>query len=401
MTGGRDLAQVKETANFEHILRHFGVKVRGRGKQRMALCPFHAETKPSCSIHVERNVFHCFGCGAKGSVLDFVARIENVSILDAAARTEQICGVRREAPATSRATKDAGKNTHDPNPTRPLQPLPFRLRLDPSHPYLTGRGISPELATTFGLGCCRGESPLQGWICIPIHDEHGALVAYAGPPMTCRVAFRNTSCRADSKRSCATAPRADGLVQRRIVPRAPAVPDDLGRHHHAGVRRDSGPKLAMHWGCRSAPSVRAATHHADSVAVFTVIPPPSPDGKLLWQRREHQTRSSKAIHLPGGSRRFAHHSDGRRGPTCMGKGSSLGTGRSTVGQASGGSHHSRPTSRQAHGASSGVVVWRFQLVVGAVRSTGSDQAAAAGLQLLVRQSRGSVPRSASRPQRQG
>ena len=64
----------------------------------MALCPFHADTKPSCSIHLERKVFHCFGCGAKGSVLDFVARIENVSIAEAAARVEEICGLRNEAP---------------------------------------------------------------------------------------------------------------------------------------------------------------------------------------------------------------------------------------------------------------------------------------------------------------
>jgi DNA primase len=156
------------------------VKFVGQGKQRMALCPFHADRKPSCSVHLERNVFHCFGCGAQGSVLDFVARIENVSILDAAGRIKGICGIRSEAPAIRQSSAHVRQRSSGRNPAPPLQPLPFRLKLDPSHPYLSARGINPELAGTFGVGYCSAKTALQGWICIPIHDERGMLVAYAG-----------------------------------------------------------------------------------------------------------------------------------------------------------------------------------------------------------------------------
>jgi DNA primase len=174
-----DLARVKSEASLEQILRHYGVKIAGRGKQRMALCPFHQDSKPSCSVNLGRNVFHCFGCDAQGSVLDFVARIENISILAAAARVKNICALSHNRPQTSRATTEMNRKSGDPG--LPLRPLPFRLKLDPSHPYLVGRGIDPELAAIFGLGYCRcGGTPLQGWICIPIHDEQGSLVAYAG-----------------------------------------------------------------------------------------------------------------------------------------------------------------------------------------------------------------------------
>jgi DNA primase len=178
MTGlAPDLARVKSNASFEQILRHYGVKFVGRGKQRMALCPFHADTKPSCSLHLERKLFHCFGCGAKGSVLDFVAEIEKVSILEAAERVKHLCRIRRETEAPLRqATRDRrDEDFFD----QPLQPLPFRLSLDPSHPYLAGRGISPELAATFGLGYC-SRGTMRGRICIPIHDQRGVLVAYTG-----------------------------------------------------------------------------------------------------------------------------------------------------------------------------------------------------------------------------
>ena len=61
-----DLSRVKTEASFEQILDRYGVKLLGAGAKRMALCPFHKDTKPSCSIHLERKIFHCFGCGARG-----------------------------------------------------------------------------------------------------------------------------------------------------------------------------------------------------------------------------------------------------------------------------------------------------------------------------------------------
>jgi DNA primase len=182
MTRLVDFARVKAEASFEQILERYGVRIGGRGKKRMALCPFHPDTKPSCSIHLGRNVFYCFGCGAKGSVLDFVARIENVSIADAAARVQEICGLRSEplASQTYGARADTRESNHGRAPASPLPPLPFRLKLDPAHPYLSGRGVSPELAVQWGLGYCACGTIMQGSICIPIHDERGALVAYAG-----------------------------------------------------------------------------------------------------------------------------------------------------------------------------------------------------------------------------
>jgi DNA primase len=56
------------------------------------------------------------------------------------------------------------------------KPLGFRLTLDPEHPYLAKRGISPKL---FGLGFCANGS-MAGRIGIPIENAKGELVAYSG-----------------------------------------------------------------------------------------------------------------------------------------------------------------------------------------------------------------------------
>jgi DNA primase len=58
-------------------------------------------------------------------------------------------------------------------------PLTFDLKLDPAHPYLDERGLSAEIVTEFGMGYCN-RGLMAGRICIPIHNERGELVAYAG-----------------------------------------------------------------------------------------------------------------------------------------------------------------------------------------------------------------------------
>jgi DNA primase len=61
------------------------------------------------------------------------------------------------------------------------KPLSFQLKsVDFSHPYLAQRGISKETAEQFGVGYFSGKGSMSGRIVIPIHDERGELVAYAG-----------------------------------------------------------------------------------------------------------------------------------------------------------------------------------------------------------------------------
>jgi DNA primase len=60
-------------------------------------------------------------------------------------------------------------------------PLQFELKnLDPEHPYLKERGLSVDTIATFGLGYYGGKGTMSGRIVIPIHNERGELIAYAG-----------------------------------------------------------------------------------------------------------------------------------------------------------------------------------------------------------------------------
>jgi DNA primase len=89
-----------------------------------------------------------------------------------------------EAPATQDppslpASHTTGETTPETAKVNP--PLKFALKsLDPAHPYLTERGLTTETIAHFGVGWCTGKGIMAGRIAIPIHNEQGELVAYAG-----------------------------------------------------------------------------------------------------------------------------------------------------------------------------------------------------------------------------
>ncbi len=59
------------------------VRLLRKGQMMMGLCPFHGEKTPSFSINPSRGTYHCFGCGARGDVIDFVRQHTRVSFADA------------------------------------------------------------------------------------------------------------------------------------------------------------------------------------------------------------------------------------------------------------------------------------------------------------------------------
>jgi DNA primase len=135
-------------------------------------------------VNTEKRVFHCFGCDAKGNVLDFVARKEGVTIKKAAQLvtewfaigTGEIGAVKSNLGPTESPQK---ADPAPPDPIEPNKPLKFTLKLEYDHPYLHERGIGPEVAQQLGIGFC-DRGLMKDRVAIPIHDADGQLVAYAG-----------------------------------------------------------------------------------------------------------------------------------------------------------------------------------------------------------------------------
>lgn len=68
------------------FLAEDGVSVRGGGKQRTALCPFHEDKTPSFSIETEKGLYFCHACGAKGDAVDYLVAARNIDKKEALER---------------------------------------------------------------------------------------------------------------------------------------------------------------------------------------------------------------------------------------------------------------------------------------------------------------------------
>ena len=85
---------IKTAVPVRQAAEHYGLKVNRNG---MACCPFHNDRHPSMKLNAD--YFFCFGCGAKGDVIDFVAKLFDLSSYEAAQRIAADFGLDPKPPA--------------------------------------------------------------------------------------------------------------------------------------------------------------------------------------------------------------------------------------------------------------------------------------------------------------
>jgi DNA primase len=196
-----DFKAVKAAITMEQVLQHYALfdQFKRSGDSLSGPCPIHKGSNPTqFRVSLSKNLWNCFSeCKNGGNVLDFITRMENVSVhaaalkaiewfnLDPAAMaadSEKVADKPAPTTKTSDAPtpKPASKPAPAPEATGPNKPLKFRLdKLERAHPYLADRGLTPETIVDFGIGYC-SKGMMAERIAIPIHDPEGQVVAYAG-----------------------------------------------------------------------------------------------------------------------------------------------------------------------------------------------------------------------------
>lgn len=202
-----DFRALKDKVKIREVLERYGylshLKDRGGGRLQ-GPCPLHKGRNPT-SFHVdcEKGVFNCFSSCGGGNVIDLVMKAEPCDLRTAGKKLAAWFDLTFERPRkalkrseTGRKEKSAPKPQEAPKraPETPTQansapqetisqvnpPLSSPLKtLNPDHPYLWARGLTAETVKTFGLGFC-SRGIMAGRIAIPIHNDAGELVAYAG-----------------------------------------------------------------------------------------------------------------------------------------------------------------------------------------------------------------------------
>jgi len=186
------------------------VPLKRVGSEFQACCPFHNEKTPSFTVSPRKQFYHCFGCGAHGTVIGFLMQYEGLGFLDSVEELARAAGI--EMPS----------GTHQPaRPETSLYDIltacaSFYVEQLKRHPeaiaYLKARGLSSEISRDFGIGYAP-----KGWdalikklgtddikknqlkqagmlsdgksgsydkfrdrIMFPIHDRRGRVIAFGG-----------------------------------------------------------------------------------------------------------------------------------------------------------------------------------------------------------------------------
>ncbi|HBC3449765.1 DNA primase [Vibrio parahaemolyticus] len=201
------------------------VKLKKKGKNYGACCPFHNEKTPSFSVSQEKQFYHCFGCGAHGNAIDFMMEFERLEFVEAIEELASYLGldVPREQRSGGSGQFNSGLQASS-SEKRSLYDLMgsiaqfYRNQLkQPSSKvaieYLKDRGLSGEIVQKFGIGYVADEWDLvrknfgqnkdnqdmlvtggmliendkgnrydrfRGRIMFPIRDRRGRVIGFGG-----------------------------------------------------------------------------------------------------------------------------------------------------------------------------------------------------------------------------
>ena len=161
-----DIPALKARHPLADVVEAAGVRLRGKGRVRQGVCPFHEESEGSFTSYEDSQRWYCFGCGLGGDVLDFIQRIEGLTLPEAIRRLD-VGGHRPVSGAAPRPVtggpKAASLPPRDPGLlTAATRFYAGQLRHSATaQAYLASRGIGLDSAARLGLGYSPGQGLRQ------------------------------------------------------------------------------------------------------------------------------------------------------------------------------------------------------------------------------------------------
>src|SRR6185437_16633341 len=130
------------------------VQLKKAGREYRACCPFHNEKTPSFWVSPEKQFYHCFGCGAHGTVLRFLMEHDRMPFPEA---VEELAGrlgleVPHEGGSQAPAARRNSEALHDLMARVAKLYCEVLARDERAQRYLAGRGLEAQIIQRFGIG---------------------------------------------------------------------------------------------------------------------------------------------------------------------------------------------------------------------------------------------------------
>lgn len=147
------LQELVERNDIVDVVGSYVRLTKRSGSNQFGLCPFHSEKTPSFSVSPDRQIYHCFGCGKGGGVINFIMEIENLSFPEAVEFLAKRVGMTMPEQEDNREAK---KRRRMLDLNRDAARFFFSCLSTPegapAREYMAKREITPATAKRFGLG---------------------------------------------------------------------------------------------------------------------------------------------------------------------------------------------------------------------------------------------------------
>lgn len=152
----QEIALVRSRASIVDVISHY-ISLSKKGRNYVALCPFHDDHNPSMSISEDKQIYKCFVCGAGGNVFTFVSNYEKISFLEAVYKVAEYTGITLSAPLEQTRTQRIDPHIADLYRLMKemIQYAQYELDTeDGQHAkqYLQKRSLSEEIIKKFEIG---------------------------------------------------------------------------------------------------------------------------------------------------------------------------------------------------------------------------------------------------------
>ena len=123
------------------------------GSNMFGLCPFHSEKTPSFSVSPDKQIYHCFGCGKGGGVINFIMEIENLSFPEAVEFLAKRAGMPMPEEENDRESRKRSRMLAlNRDAARFFYAQLSTPQGGPARDYMAKRRIGPATAKNFGIG---------------------------------------------------------------------------------------------------------------------------------------------------------------------------------------------------------------------------------------------------------
>ncbi len=146
------LDELTERSDIVDVVSDY-VQLKQKGSNLFGICPFHSEKTASFSVSPEKQIYHCFGCGAGGGVINFIMQAENLDFPDAVRFLASRAGMTVPEDDNGEASRRRGRLLElNREAARYFHRCLMEEPGFAAREYLKARGITEKTVKTFGLG---------------------------------------------------------------------------------------------------------------------------------------------------------------------------------------------------------------------------------------------------------